>query len=296
MILMDSSWHPQIMHLQIHYLNLCSGKFLWAYFFTINNLSLQQSILYDIIVYMALNKTFNVFHVSIKTIPRKAKHFIRWNPLNYQPDLWQIVNTRNLSIRYLTLQAGIIFMQKLSLIQPYKKSHSTDHKSILPVYPNNSITYHKIHIWRIYSSKHWESHIISTHHHATDFKIRHLPQLILDPGQKYLFITPFKKCILREQISILLSYPNKLSPEHIKWKLTSDFSSKHCKSTLSNFTHDLALALISHRSTLYIEKTIICASIYCTWKSTRIFPMKKCTWEIINQFNTSPLPTIQIYI
>ena len=29
---------------------------------------------------MALNKTFNVFHVSIKIIPRKAKHFIRWNP------------------------------------------------------------------------------------------------------------------------------------------------------------------------------------------------------------------------
>lgn len=55
-----------------------------------------------------------------------------------------------------------------------------------------------------------------------------------------------KKCTLREQILILLSYPNKLSPEHIKWKLTSDFSSKHCKSTLSNFTHDLALALISH--------------------------------------------------
>lgn len=104
---------PQIMYLQMHYQNLCSGKFLWAYFFTINNLSLQQSILYDIIVYMALNKTFNVFHVSIKTIPRKAKHFIRWNPLNYQPDLWQIVSTRNLSIRHLTLQAGIIFMQKI---------------------------------------------------------------------------------------------------------------------------------------------------------------------------------------
>lgn len=120
MILMDSSWHPQIMHLQIHYLNLCSGKFLWAYFFTINNLSLQQSILYDIIVYMALNKTFNVFHVSIKTIPRKAKHFIRWNPLNYQPDLWQIVNTRNLSIRYLTLQAGIIFMQNYLSYNPIK--------------------------------------------------------------------------------------------------------------------------------------------------------------------------------
>ena len=159
MILMDSSWHPQIMHLQIHYLNLCSGKFLWAYFFTINNLSLQQSILYDIIIYMALNKTFNVFHVSIKTIPRKAKHFIRWNPLNYQPDLWQIVNTRNLSIRYLTLQAGIIFMQKLSLIQPYKKSHSTDHKSILPVYPNNSPLHTTKSIFDEYTLLNIENHI-----------------------------------------------------------------------------------------------------------------------------------------
>nr|DAT25747.1 MAG TPA: hypothetical protein [Caudoviricetes sp.] len=56
-----------------------------------------------------------------------------------------------------------------------------------------------------------------------------------------------KKCTLREQISILLSYLNKLSPEHIKWKLASDFSFKHCKSTLSNFTHNLALALISHK-------------------------------------------------
>lgn len=69
------------MYLQMHYQNLCSGKFLWAYFFTINNLSLQQSILYDIIVYMALNKTFNVFHVSIKTIPRKAKHFNKMESL-----------------------------------------------------------------------------------------------------------------------------------------------------------------------------------------------------------------------
>ncbi len=73
-----------------------------------------------------------------------------------------------------------------------------------------------------------------------------------------------KKCTLREQISILLSYLNKLSPEHIKWKLASDFSSKHCKSILSNFTHNLALALISHRGTLYIEKIIVGTSIYCT--------------------------------
>ena len=51
--------------------------------------------------------------------------------------------------------------------------------------------------------------------------------------------------------------PNKLSPEHIKWKLVADFSSKHCKSIL-------ALALISHRGTLYIEKIIDGTSIYCT--------------------------------
>ena len=103
-----------------------------------------------------------------------------------------------------------------------------------------------------------------------------------------------KKCTLREQISMLLSYPNKLSPEHIKWKLVSDFSSKHCKSTLNNFTHDPYRTLIPHRGTLYIEKIIICASIYYMWKSTRIFPMKKYTWEIINPFNTSSLPTIPI--
>ena len=74
---------------------------------------------------------------------------------------------------------------------------------------------------------------------------------------KYLFIISFKKCTLREQISILLSYPNKLSPEHIKWKLAPDFSSKYCKSTLRNFTHDLCHTLISHiGGTLYIEKSL----------------------------------------
>lgn len=64
-------------------------------------------------------------------------------------------------------------------------------------------------------------------HHVADSQIRHLSQPVLDPWQKYLSIIPFKKCTLREQISILLSYPNKLSPEHIKWKLVPDFSSKH---------------------------------------------------------------------
>ena len=105
-----------------------------------------------------------------------------------------------------------------------------------------------------------------------------------------------KKCTLREQILILLSYPNKLSPKHIKWKLVPDFSSKHWKCTLSNCTHDLYRTLIPHRGTLYIEKIIVCTSIYCTWKSTSIFPMKKRTWEIINQFYTFPLPTIPIYL
>ena len=56
-----------------------------------------------------------------------------------------------------------------------------------------------------------------------------------------------KKCTLREQILILLSYPNKLSPKHIKWKLVPDFSSKHWKCTLSNCTHDLYHTLIPHR-------------------------------------------------
>ena len=65
----------------MHYQNLYSGEISLGIFFTINNLSLQQSILYDIIVYMALNKTFNVFHVSIKTIPRKAKHFNKMESL-----------------------------------------------------------------------------------------------------------------------------------------------------------------------------------------------------------------------
>ena len=65
----------------MHYQKLYSGEISLGIFFTINNLSLQQSILYDIIVYMALNKTFNVFHVSIKTIPRKAKHFNKMESL-----------------------------------------------------------------------------------------------------------------------------------------------------------------------------------------------------------------------
>ena len=59
----------------MHYQNLCSGKFLWAYF-------LQLTISHcNKISYMALNKTFNVFHVSIKTIPRKAKHFNKMESL-----------------------------------------------------------------------------------------------------------------------------------------------------------------------------------------------------------------------
>lgn len=109
------------------------------------------------------------------------------------------------------------------------------------------MTYYKIYIWWIYSSKHWESHINNTYHHVANSQIRHLPQLILDPGAKISLHYTLKKCTLRKQISILLSYPNKLSPEHIKWKLVSDFSSKHCKSTLSNFTHDPYRTLIPHR-------------------------------------------------
>ena len=69
------------MHLQIHYLNLCSGKFLWAYFFTINNLSLQQSILYDIIVYMALNKNIQCIPCINKNNPSQGKTFYKMESL-----------------------------------------------------------------------------------------------------------------------------------------------------------------------------------------------------------------------
>ena len=63
---------------------------------------------------MALNKIFNVFHVSIKIIPRKAKHFIGWNPLELSTRfVTDSEHKKSLSIRYLTLQAGIIFMQKI---------------------------------------------------------------------------------------------------------------------------------------------------------------------------------------
>lgn len=79
---------------------------------------------------------------------------------------------------------------------------------------------------------------------------------------KYLFIIPLKKCTLREQISILLSYPNKLLPEHIEWKLVPDFSSKHCKSTISNFTHDPYRTLIPHRGVHFTLKRSLSALVY----------------------------------
>nr|DAZ77071.1 MAG TPA: hypothetical protein [Caudoviricetes sp.] len=59
----------------MHYQNLYSGKFLWTYFFTINNLSLQQSILYDIIVYMALNKNIQCIPCINKNNPSQGKTF-----------------------------------------------------------------------------------------------------------------------------------------------------------------------------------------------------------------------------
>ena len=142
--------------------------------------------------------------------------------------------------------------------------------------------YYKIHIWRIYSFKHWESHIISTYHLATDSKIRHLPQHIIDPQihkEKYLFIIPYRKCTLREQISILLSYPNKLSPEHIKWKLAPDFSSKHCKSTLNNFTHDLYYTLIPHSGVHFTLKRSLSAPVYVVREKVQWYFLWKNTPE-----------------
>lgn len=65
------------MYLQMHYRKLCSGKFFWAYFFTINNLSLQQSILYDIIVYMALNKNIQCIPCINKNNPSQGKTFYK---------------------------------------------------------------------------------------------------------------------------------------------------------------------------------------------------------------------------
>jgi hypothetical protein len=69
------------MYLQMHYQNLCSGKFLLAYFFTINNLSLQQSILYDIIVYMALNKNIQCIPCINKNNPSQGKTFYKMESL-----------------------------------------------------------------------------------------------------------------------------------------------------------------------------------------------------------------------
>lgn len=65
----------------MHYQNLCSGKFLLAYFFTINNLSLQQSILYDIIVYMALNKNIQCIPCINKNNPSQGKTFYKMESL-----------------------------------------------------------------------------------------------------------------------------------------------------------------------------------------------------------------------
>lgn len=72
-----------------------------------------------------------------------------------------------------------------------------------------------------------------------------------------------------QQISIILSYHNKLSPEHIKWKLASDFSSKHCKSTISNFTHDLYRTLIPHSGVHFTLKRPLSAPVYIVRKKVQ---------------------------
>ena len=50
-------------------------------FFTINNLSLQQSILYDIIVYMALNKNIQCIPCINRNNPSQGKTFYKMESL-----------------------------------------------------------------------------------------------------------------------------------------------------------------------------------------------------------------------
>lgn len=54
---------------------------LGIFFFTINNLSLQQSILYDIIVYMALNKNIQCMPCINKNNPSQDKTFYKMESL-----------------------------------------------------------------------------------------------------------------------------------------------------------------------------------------------------------------------
>ena len=54
---------------------------LGIFFFTINNLSLQQSILYDIIVYMALNKNIQCIPCINKNNPSQGKTFYKMESL-----------------------------------------------------------------------------------------------------------------------------------------------------------------------------------------------------------------------
>ena len=82
-ILRYSSWYLRIMYRQMHYQNLCSGKFLWVYFpnkYSLN-LSLQQNILYDIIVYMALNKNIQCIPCINKNNPSQGKTFYKMESL-----------------------------------------------------------------------------------------------------------------------------------------------------------------------------------------------------------------------
>ena len=106
---------------------------------------------------MALNKTFNVFHVSIKTIPRKAKHFNKMESLELSTRF--VTDSEHKQSINQTLSLGLFLCKKLSFIQSYKKSHSTDHKSILPIYSNNSPRHTTKSIFDGYTLLNIENHI-----------------------------------------------------------------------------------------------------------------------------------------
>lgn len=121
----------------MHYQNLCSGKFLWAYFFTINNLSLQQSILYDIIIYMALNKNIQCIPCINKNNPSQGKTFYKMESLElstrfvtdseHKKSINQILNLASRDYFYakIYLSFSSIKNRTLQIINPFYLSTLT---------------------------------------------------------------------------------------------------------------------------------------------------------------------------
>ena len=68
--------------------------------------------------------------------------------------------------------------------------------------------------------------------------------------------------------------PNKLSPEHIKWKLVADFSSKHCKSILSNFTHNPYHTHITYGVHFTLKRSLS-ASVYIVREKVQAYFLRK---------------------